>query len=51
MEFLYFCNLSSVKSVTVDLEKSIAYIEGNPTDEEIKKAVEAIGFNFGGKVE
>ena len=44
-------NLGSVKSVTVDLEKSIAYVEGTPTDEEIKKAVEAIGFTFGGKVE
>jgi len=42
-------NLSSVKSVNVSLEKSIAYVEGNPTDEEIKSAVEAIGFTFGGR--
>lgn len=44
-------NLSSVKSVNVSLEKSIAYVEGNPTDEEIKSAVEAIGFTFGGRRE
>ena len=44
-------NLSSVKSVNVNLEKSIAYVEGNPTDEEIKSAVEEIGFTFGGKIE
>ena len=42
-------NLSSVKSVNVSLEKSIAYVEGNPTDEEIKSAVEAIGFTFAGR--
>lgn len=44
-------NLKSVKSVTVNLNKSIAYVEGNPTDEEIKSAVEAIGFTFGGRRE
>ena len=44
-------NLSSVKSVAVDLEKSTAYVEGNPTDKEIKEAVESIGFTFSGKIE
>ena len=43
-------NLSSVKSVNVSLEKSIAYVEGTPTDEEIKSAVEAIGFIFCGRI-
>ncbi len=44
-------NLTSVKSVTVNLDKGIAYIEGTPTDEEIKNAVESIGFGFGGRIE
>lgn len=44
-------NLKDVKSVTVNLSKSIAYVEGTSTDEEIKKAVEAIGFTFGGRME
>ena len=43
-------SLSSVKSVKVSLEKSIVYVEGTPTDEEIKSAVETIGFNFGGRI-
>lgn len=43
-------SLSSVKSVNVDLEKSIAYVEGDPTDDEIKSAVEAIGFTFNGRI-
>ena len=43
-------NLSSVKSVTVNLEKSVAYVEGNPTDDEIKSAVETIGFTFNGRI-
>ena len=43
-------NLSSVKSVTVNLEKSIAYVEGTSTDEEIKSAVETIGFKFKGRL-
>lgn len=42
--------LKSVKKVTVNLSKSIAYVEGNPTDEEVKSAVEAIGFQFKGKI-
>ncbi len=43
-------NLKSVKQVTVDLENGLAYVEGNPTDEEIKSAVESIGFKFKGRV-
>ena len=43
-------NLKSVKKVTVNLNKGIAMVEGNPTDEEIKFAVEAIGFKFKGRV-
>lgn len=43
-------SLSSVRSVNVDLEKSIAYVEGDPTDDEIKSAVEAIGFTFNGRI-
>lgn len=43
-------NLKSVKAVTVSLSEGIAYIEGNPTDTEIKSAVEAIGFEFKGRV-
>ena len=43
-------SLSSVKSVKVSLEKSVAYVEGTPTDEEIKSAVETIGFTFGGRI-
>ena len=42
--------LQAVKNVTVDLNKGIAYVEGNPTEEEVKKAVEAIGFEFRGRV-
>ena len=42
--------LSSVEKVTVDLSEGIAYVEGNPTDEEIKAAVEAIGFEFKGRI-
>jgi len=43
-------NLKTVKSVTVNLSKSIAYVEGNPADEEVKSAVEALGFTFGGRI-
>lgn len=42
--------LKSVEDVTVDLGKSIVYITGNPTNEEVKKAVEAIGFEFKGRI-
>ena len=43
-------NLKSVKEVTVNLSEGVAYVEGTPTDEEVKSAVEAIGFTFGGRV-
>ena len=43
-------NLKSVKEVTVNLSEGVAYVDGNPTDEEVKSAVEAIGFTFGGRV-
>ena len=43
-------NLKSVKEVTVNLSEGIAYVDGNPTDEEVKSAVEAIGFTFGGRI-
>ena len=43
-------NLQSVKAVTVNLSDSIAYVEGSPTDEEIKEAVESIGFEFKGRI-
>lgn len=42
--------LSSVKEVTINLNDGIACVKGNPTDEEIKKAVEDIGFEFKGRV-
>ncbi len=41
--------LASVKNVTVDIRSGFAYVEGNPTDEEIKVAVESIGFKFKGR--
>ena len=43
-------NLKSVKEVSVNLSEGVAYVEGTPTDEEVKSAVEAIGFTFGGRV-
>lgn len=42
--------LKSVEGVTADISKSVAYVKGNPADEEVKKAVEAIGFKFEGRV-
>lgn len=43
-------NLASVKSVNVNLSEGIAYVDGTPTDEEVKSAVEAIGFEFKGRI-
>lgn len=43
-------NLKSVKEVIVNLSEGVAYVDGNPTDEEIKSAVEAIGFEFKGRI-
>ena len=42
--------LSTVKEVSINLSDGIACVKGNPTDEEVKKAVEAIGFEFKGRV-
>jgi uncharacterized membrane protein YraQ (UPF0718 family)/copper chaperone CopZ len=43
-------SLKSVKEVIVNLSEGVAYVDGNPTDEEIKSAVEAIGFEFKGRI-
>ncbi|MBR4508762.1 MAG: permease [Elusimicrobiaceae bacterium] len=43
-------NLKAVKSVEVNLSQGIAYVKGNVIDEEIKTAVEAIGFEFKGRI-
>ncbi len=41
--------LPSVKKVTVNLSQGVAQVEGDPTDEEIKSAVEALGFTYQGR--
>lgn len=43
-------HLASVQEVTVDLSSETAHVTGNPTDEEIKSAVEAVGFEFKGRI-
>ncbi len=43
-------NLKSVKEVIVNLSEGVAYVDGNPTDDEVKMAVEAIGFEFKGRI-
>lgn len=43
-------HLKSVKKVSVNLSEATAYVEGTPTDEEIKLAIEAIGFKFNGRI-
>ncbi len=43
-------SLKSVQEVDVNLGDGIAYVKGNPTDEEVKRAVEAFGFEFKGRV-
>ena len=42
--------LKSVKEVTIDLSNGIARVKGNPTDAEVKSAVEALGFEFKGRI-
>ena len=42
--------LASVKNVNINLSEGVAYVEGTPTDEEIKNAVESIGFEFKGRI-
>lgn len=43
-------HLKSVKAVNIDLEAGIARVQGNPTEKEIKSAVEALGFEFKGRI-
>ncbi len=43
-------HLKSVKEVSIDLSSGLAQVKGNPTDEEVKNAVEALGFEFKGRV-
>ena len=40
-------SVAGVTSVTVDLQKKEAYVEGNATDEAIRAAVEEVGFRVG----
>ena len=40
-------SVAGVTSVTVDLQKKEAYVEGNATDEAIRTAVEEVGFRVG----
>ena len=40
-------SVAGVTSVTVDLQKKEAYVEGNATDEDIRAAVEEVGFRVG----
>jgi uncharacterized membrane protein YraQ (UPF0718 family) len=42
--------LKNVRSVAVDLEKGIAYVEGNSTEADIKQSVEEIGYSYKGKI-
>lgn len=41
--------VSGVNSVVVDLEKAVAYVEGNPSDEEVQKLVDELGYEYKGK--
>ena len=40
-------SVTGVTSVTVDLQKKEAYVEGTATDEAIRAAVEEVGFRVG----
>lgn len=42
--------LPSVREVTVNLSDGVAHVKGTPTNEEIQKAVESLGFEFKGKI-
>ena len=42
--------LPSVQEVTVNLSDGVAHVKGTPSNEEIKKAVEALGFEFKGQI-
>jgi hypothetical protein len=39
-----------VTSVTVDLGRKVARVEGSPSEQEIAAKVTALGYEFGGKV-
>jgi uncharacterized protein len=41
--------VEGVSSVQVDLEKAVAYVEGNPSDTEIQKTVDDLGYEYKGK--
>lgn len=43
-------SLKSVQEVEVNLGEEIAYVKGNPTDEEVRSAIEALGFEFKGRI-
>ena len=42
--------LPSVREVTVNLSDGIAHVKGTPTNEEVQKAVESLGFEFKGRI-
>lgn len=44
-------NVSGVTSVVVDLEKSIAYVEGSPSDSDVQKKVDELGYEYKGREE
>lgn len=41
--------VEGVNSVLVDLDKAIAYVEGNPSDEAVQKLVDDLGYEYKGK--
>jgi uncharacterized membrane protein YraQ (UPF0718 family)/copper chaperone CopZ len=41
--------VEGVTSVQVDLEKALAYVEGNPSDDEVQKLVDELGYEYKGK--
>lgn len=41
--------VEGVTSVQVDLDKALAYVEGNPSDEEVQKLVDELGYEYKGK--
>jgi len=42
--------LSGIQFVKADLGKAVAYVEGTPDDDEIRKTVESLGFQYNGKI-
>ncbi|MDR1810991.1 MAG: heavy-metal-associated domain-containing protein, partial [Prevotella sp.] len=41
--------LNGITSVKVDLEKSLAYIEGTPNDADVRQTVEMLGYGYRGR--